>query len=70
VRLLMSQLSAFDAINSDHVEGSLWVVVVCKEHRWEMVAAVEVAMVTMTLRGGPTGDARSRSTSRIISKTV
>jgi len=62
----MPQLSAFDTINSEMVEESWWVVVVCEEHRWEMVAAVEVAMVIMTLRGGPTGDARSRSTSRII----
>jgi len=45
----MPQLLAFDAINFDTVEWSLWVVVVCNEHRWEMVAAIKVAMVTMTL---------------------
>jgi len=46
--LSLSRLSAFDTVDSAAVVESLWVLVVCVRHRWDMVAAVEMFMVIMT----------------------
>jgi len=46
--LLLLQLSAVDTVNSVAVGGSLWVLVVCVRHHWEMVVAVKMFIVIMT----------------------
>jgi len=49
--LSLPQLAAFDTIDSGAVVESLWVLVVCMRHRWEMGAAVKMFIVIMTFDG-------------------
>jgi len=49
--LSLLQLVAFDTINSVTVLESLWVLVVCMRHHWEMVVAIKMFMVIMTFDG-------------------
>jgi len=41
-------VSAFDTVDSVTGRESLWVLVVCIEHRWEMLASIKMFMVIMT----------------------